>query len=80
MIHHVLLRPPARDFPADEWNIIESSARHAPTEGASSCCAVVTWRSPPLSVLAGPVIHVDRLAGDEAALARNLAGVAHGAA
>jgi hypothetical protein len=23
MIHHVLLRPPARDFPADEWNIIE---------------------------------------------------------
>ena len=27
-----------------------------------------------------PVIHVDRLAGDEAALARNLAGVAHGVA
>src|SRR5690348_15057576 len=23
MIHHVPLRPPARDFPADEWNIIE---------------------------------------------------------
>jgi len=23
MIHHVPLRPPARDFPADEWNVIE---------------------------------------------------------
>jgi alpha,alpha-trehalose phosphorylase len=23
MIHHVPLRPPSRDFPADEWNIIE---------------------------------------------------------
>jgi len=23
MIHHVALRPPARDFPADEWNVIE---------------------------------------------------------
>jgi alpha,alpha-trehalose phosphorylase len=23
MIHHVPLRPPVRDFPADEWNIIE---------------------------------------------------------
>src|SRR6516165_1893512 len=23
MIHHVPLRPPSRDFPADEWNVIE---------------------------------------------------------
>jgi alpha,alpha-trehalose phosphorylase len=23
MIHHIPLRPPARDFPADEWNVIE---------------------------------------------------------
>ena len=23
MIHHVPLRPPFRDFPADEWNVIE---------------------------------------------------------
>ena len=23
MIHHERLRPPARDYPADEWNIIE---------------------------------------------------------
>src|SRR6516162_2046672 len=23
MIHHIPLRPPSRDFPADEWNIIE---------------------------------------------------------
>jgi alpha,alpha-trehalose phosphorylase len=25
MIHHVPLRPPSRDFPADEWNVIEKS-------------------------------------------------------
>ena len=24
MIHHVPLRPPSRDFPADEWNVIEN--------------------------------------------------------
>jgi hypothetical protein len=23
MIHHVRLRPPSHDYPADEWNIIE---------------------------------------------------------
>jgi len=23
MIHHERLRPPAHDYPADEWNIIE---------------------------------------------------------
>jgi alpha,alpha-trehalose phosphorylase len=23
MIHHVPLRPPVHDFPADEWNVIE---------------------------------------------------------
>ena len=27
MIHHVPLRPPARDFPADEWNVIEKRFR-----------------------------------------------------
>jgi alpha,alpha-trehalose phosphorylase len=27
MIHHVPLRPPSRDFPADEWNIIEKRFR-----------------------------------------------------
>jgi hypothetical protein len=24
MIHHERLRPPLRDFPADEWNLVES--------------------------------------------------------
>src|SRR6201993_5633747 len=27
MIHHVPLRPPSRDFPADEWNVIEKQFR-----------------------------------------------------
>jgi alpha,alpha-trehalose phosphorylase len=27
MIRHVPLRPPAHDFPADEWNIIEKRFR-----------------------------------------------------
>lgn len=25
MLHHVRLRPPSRDYPADEWNVIEKS-------------------------------------------------------
>ena len=27
MLHHERLRPPSRDYPADEWNVIEKGAR-----------------------------------------------------
>jgi alpha,alpha-trehalose phosphorylase len=27
MIHHERLRPPTRDYPADEWNVIEKGFR-----------------------------------------------------
>ena len=27
MIHHERLKPPTRDYPADEWNIIEKEVR-----------------------------------------------------
>jgi len=27
MLHHERLRPPSRDYPADEWNVIEKAFR-----------------------------------------------------
>ena len=27
MLHHERLRPPSRDYPADEWNVIEKGFR-----------------------------------------------------
>ena len=27
MLHHERLRPPSRDYPADEWNIVEKGFR-----------------------------------------------------
>ena len=30
MLHHVRLRPPSHDYPADEWNVIEKALHPAP--------------------------------------------------
>jgi len=27
MIHHERLRPPSRDYPADDWNVVENRFR-----------------------------------------------------
>src|SRR5262245_42893279 len=40
MLHHERLRPPSRDYPADEWNVIEKAFRPEFLASSKQC-----WRS-----------------------------------